>query len=98
MYFAELVYHSSDKPNIRDCIRIGALAKTEQDVSISRQNGAKPCIHLDTINTLQALYEEMQVKFIGKVSSMGKERYALIFPRAHKKAGKVLKGACSSNP
>jgi hypothetical protein len=50
------------------------------------------CIHLDTVNTLQALYEEMLVKFIGKVSSMGKERYVLILPRAHNKAGKVLKG------
>jgi hypothetical protein len=47
---------------------------------------------LDTINTLQALYEEMRMKFIGKVSSMGKDRYVLIFPQAHNKAGKVLKG------
>lgn len=57
--------------------------------------GMMRCIHLDTINTLQALYEEMQVKFIvrsEKVSSMGKERYVLIFPWAHNKAGKFLKG------
>jgi hypothetical protein len=41
---------------------------------------------------LQWLYKEMRVKFIGKVSSMGKDRYVLIFPRVHNKAGKVLKG------
>jgi len=31
-YIAETVYSSSDKPNIRDCVRISKLAQTEQDV------------------------------------------------------------------
>lgn len=31
-YVAEQVWLSSDKPNIRDCVRIASLCKTEQDV------------------------------------------------------------------
>jgi hypothetical protein len=34
----------------------------------------------------------MRVKFIGKVSSMGENRYVLIFPRALNRDGKRLKG------
>jgi holliday junction DNA helicase RuvB len=34
-YIADQVWNSSDKPNIRDCVRI-AIAKTEQDVLRSR--------------------------------------------------------------
>ena len=31
-YIAEQVYQSSKNPNVRDCVRISTLAKTEQDV------------------------------------------------------------------
>jgi Holliday junction resolvasome RuvABC ATP-dependent DNA helicase subunit len=31
-YIAEQVYASSDKPNIRDCVRLATLCSTEQDV------------------------------------------------------------------
>ncbi|MFZ0514762.1 MAG: hypothetical protein WAM14_24375 [Candidatus Nitrosopolaris sp.] len=31
-YIAEQVWASSNQPNIQDCVRIGALARTEQDV------------------------------------------------------------------
>jgi hypothetical protein len=31
-YIAEQVYASSDKPNIRDCVRLATLCQTEQDV------------------------------------------------------------------
>jgi hypothetical protein len=31
-YIAEQVYASSDKPNIRDCVRLATLCQTEQNV------------------------------------------------------------------
>ena len=37
------------------------------------------------------------MKFIGKVSSMGEERYVLIFPGVHNKAGKVLNGCAATS-
>lgn len=39
----------------------------------------------------------MRVKLVGKVSSMGEESSVLIFPWAHNKAGKVLKGCVATS-
>ena len=31
-YIAEQAYQSSSNPNVRDCVRLGSMCKTEQDV------------------------------------------------------------------
>jgi hypothetical protein len=41
---------------------------------------------------LRTAYMGFKVKFIAKVTSMGEDRYMVIFPREQNKDGKHLKG------